>query len=380
MPSPSLAFAVSVLSVTLLVPGDASAQAPVHETGDAPLRVALAGLVHDHALGFLGEFQHRADLQIMGIAEADRSLVASYVRRFGLDPGLFHEDLEEMVEALHPQAVLAYTNTRDHRRVVEVCARHGVPVMMEKPLAVSVEDARAIEKAARAGGIPVLVNYETTWYRSNQAAYDLVHQGALGEIRKVVVHDGHRGPREIGVSPAFLAWLTDPVLDGGGALFDFGCYGANLMTWLMNGDPPEAVTAVTQQLKPAIYPRVDDEATVILTYPRAQAILQASWNWPFGRKDMEVYGETGSVVTVERDAVRVRLAEGDEALVEARALPAEHGDSVSYLRAVVLGGLKPEGPSSLETNLVVTEILDAARRSAAEGRSIVLGRGSPDRQ
>jgi hypothetical protein len=47
-------------------------------------------------------------------------------------------------------------------------------------------------------------------------------------------------------------------------------------------------------------------------------------------------------------------------------------DSISYLRAVVLENLKPEGPSSLETNLVVTEILDSARKSAATGKTIHL--------
>ena len=184
--------------------------------------------------------------------------------------------------------------------------------MMEKPLAVSLEDAHAIEKAAREGKIQVLVNYETTWYGSNQAAYDLAHENAIGEIRKVVVHDGHEGPKEIGVGPEFLAWLTDPKLNGAGALFDFGCYGADLMTWLMDGRRPDSVTAVTQQIKPDIYPRVDDEATILVTYPKAQAILQASWNWPFSRKDMEVYGQKGYAITVGRDELRVRLPGKEE--------------------------------------------------------------------
>ena len=78
------------------------------------------------------------------------------------------------------------------------------------------------------------------------------------------------------------------------------------MTWLMNGEKPLTVTAVTQQIKPDIYPKVDDEATIVITYPKAQAIIQASWNWPFDRKDMEVYGATGSVVTVKRDGLLVR--------------------------------------------------------------------------
>ena len=111
-------------------------------------------------------------------------------------------------------------------------------------------------------------------------------------IRKMVAMDGHEGPKEINVGPEFFDWLTDPVRNGAGALFDFGCYGANLMTWLMDNQRPLTVTAMTQRIKPAIYPRVDDEATILVEYPKAQGIIQASWNWPFGRKDLEVYGAT----------------------------------------------------------------------------------------
>ena len=85
--------------------------------------------------------------------------------------------------------------------------------------------------------IYLLTNYETTWYNSNQQLYEMVTrlESQFGQIRKMTVHDGHGGPREIGCSPDFLNWLTDPVKNGGGALMDFGCYGANLMVWLMNG-------------------------------------------------------------------------------------------------------------------------------------------------
>ena len=352
---------------------DLRAQAkPEMKAEDARLRVALAGLVHGHSFGFFDQFQHRTDLQVVGIAEADHQLTEQFAKRYGLPRGIFFSDLEEMLKKTHPQAVLAYTNTFDHRRVVEICARHGVPVMMEKPLAVSLEDARAIERAAREAKIQVLVNYETTWYRSNQAAYDLAHENAIGEIRKIVVHDGHHGPKEINVGPEFLAWLTDPKLNGAGALFDFGCYGADLATWLMDGRRPDSVTAVTQQIKPDVYPRVDDEATIILTYPRAQAIIQASWNWPFSRKDMEVYAQKGYAITVGRDQLRVRLPEKEETSAEAKPLEKSKEDSVSYLRAVLLRGMKPEGLSSLETNVIVTEILDAARQSAATGKTISL--------
>ncbi len=361
-----------LLAALLLVP------AAFSQTPDAPLRVVVAGLVHGHASGFFEHYQHHPDLQIVGIAEPDRTLAADYARRFGLDQKLLFVDLEEAIQNTHPDAVLAYTNTYDHRRVVEVCTRHRVHVMMEKPLAVSVEHARAIEKAAREGKIQVLVNYETTWYRSNRAAYQRVHDHSIGDVRKIVVHDGHRGPKEIGVGPEFLSWLTDPKLNGGGALFDFGCYGVDLATWLMDGRRPDTVTAVTQQIKPDVYPRVDDEATIVLTYPKAQAIIQASWNWPFDRKDMEVYGQNGTIMTVRRDEVRVRV-DGEEKETQMAAAPIAppYDDSISELRAVLRQGAKPDGLSSLETNMIVTEILDAARRSASTGTTVRLHSTKP---
>jgi predicted dehydrogenase len=359
----SIAVLIGASFVALCAPAEAQ----------APLRVAIVGLVHGHVHGFLGQSLHSSEISIVAVVEPDKKLLAQNATRYGFAADLLFTDLEEMLQKVRPQAVLVYTNTFDHRRVVEICARHGVHVMMEKPLAVSLEDALAMEKAAHAAKIHVLVNYETSWYRSNHAVYDLVHDGALGDVRKVVIHDGHNGPKEINVEPEFLAWLTDPKLNGGGALFDFGCYGADLMTWLMNGQRPLTVTAVTQQIKPEIYSRVDDEATIVLTYAKAQAIVQASWNWPFGRKDMEVYGQTGYAITVAGNDVRVRSGDKtNEEQIAAKPVPAPYDNSLSYFRAVVVDGAKEDALSSLDTNVTVTEILDAARRSAHTGTTIHL--------
>jgi glucose-fructose oxidoreductase len=352
---------------------ESSAQSSSAQSIGKPLRVAIVGLVHGHVAGFLGPALKRSDIQIVAIVEPDQQLAHRYTSQFKLDPQLLYSDVEQMLTTVQPQAVLVYTDTRDHRRIVEAAARHRIPVMMEKPLAVSVADALAIKRAADTAHIHVLVNYETTWYPSNNAVYQLVRDGALGDIRKVVVHDGHKGPKEINVEPEFLSWLTDPARNGAGALFDFGCYGADLMTWLMQGAVPITVTAVTQQFKPQIYPHVDDEATVILTYPKAQAILQASWNWPFDRKDMEVYGETGEAITIRRDDLRVRRKGDDEDRQQsASALTAPYNDSISYLIAVVSGEIRPTGLSALDTNVIVVRILDAARESARTGRTIRL--------
>jgi predicted dehydrogenase len=338
-----------------------------------PLRLGMAGLVHGHAGGFLTRNLKRQDVRLVGIAEPDQAVAARYRERFGLDPSTIFPSVEQMLDQTRPQAVVVFTDTFDHLRVVEACASRGIPVMMEKPLAVSMEHARAIERAARNGNIPVMVNYETTWYASNRAAWSLVkEQKAIGDIRKIVVHDGHPGPKAINVQPEFFAWLTDPVRNGAGALFDFGCYGANLITWLMDGRRPVAVTAVTQRFQPDVYRNVDDEATIVVEYPSAQGIIQASWNWPFDRKDMEIYGRTGQVFALRGDAVRIRTAGQQEEQSKAVPIPAPEDDFLNYLAAVVRKEITPAGLSSLENNVIVTEILDAARRSAGSGTRVVL--------
>jgi predicted dehydrogenase len=345
-------------------------------TAQAPpqrLKLGVIGLVHGHVAGFFRQALRRPDIEIVGIADPDAALSRRYADEFHIDRKLFFTSVDEMLDHARPEAAVLYTSTYGHRAAVEACAKRKIDVMMEKPLAVGNEEARAIHRAAETSGIDVLVNYETTWYASNRAVYDMVQGGQLGDMRKVVVHDGHAGPKEIHVPPEFFAWLSDPRQNGAGALFDFGCYGADLMTWLMGGQRPLTATAVTQQIKPQIYPKVDDEATVILTYPHAQAILQASWNWPFDRKDMEVYGRTGYAITVKRDDVRVRRqGEQNETLLHAKPLDQPEDDSLRYFAGVVRKKIKPSGLSALDTNLVVTEILDAARQSARSGQTVHL--------
>jgi predicted dehydrogenase len=339
----------------------------------APVRFAIFGLEHDHAAGFIPRAKGRKDIQLVGIIEPRTDLVTRYAKGFGLESNLFYSSLDELLLKTNIQAVATFTSTFEHLHVVEMCAPKGIHVMMEKPLTVNMRQARALEAAARKGGIQVIVNYETTWYPGNQAAYALVHdEQAVGELRKIIVRDGHRGPKEIGCSEAFLSWLTDPVLNGGGALPDFGCYGADLMTWLMDGERPTSVFAVTQHIKPEVYPKVEDDATIVLTYPRGQGIIQASWNWPFDRKDMEIYGRTGYVLVPRSDILRVRRANSQETETTPAPLSGAQADPLSYLAAVVRGEIKPAGLSSLSVNMTVMEILDAAKESAKTGRRVEL--------
>ena len=368
-----------LVAASLLMAGFSSVNAQAQTA--APVRVAIVGLVHGHVQGFLHNLASHPEIALVGISDPDPALRQKYITKTHLSGDLFFATEAEMLKKTHPQAILVYTSIAGHRAAIEEAAPLHIAAMVEKPLATTVEDALAIQALSEKYNVPVLTNYETTWYNSNTAAVKMLEEGKIGDLRKLVVHDGHEGPKEIHVDPEFFNWLTDPKENGAGAMFDFGCYGVDLATWIMHGELPTTVTAVALQLKPQIYPKVDDDSTIVLTYPHAQAILQGSWNWPFARKDMEVYGATGYVDTLYEDAapgakLRMRLpGEKAEHVETAPALTAPQNDSLNYLAAVLGGSLKPQHDlTSLDTNVAVVRILDAARRSAQTGKTIYLAR------
>ena len=335
-----------------------------------PLKVGIAGLNHDHAYGIMQQYKD-GQVLILGIAEDDEQLIRRYKNKWQLPDSIFYKTVADMLNHIKPDAVLAYNPIAEHIGVVEACAPKHISVMVEKPLATTVQQAERMAALSKQYGTQLLTNYETTWYSSNQQVFDMVNSGhKIGSIRKMVVHDGHQGPIEIGCSKDFLQWLTDPVKNGGGALTDFGCYGANLMTWMMNGKAPVAVTAVARHIKPDKYPKVDDDATILLEYPQATGIIEASWNWPFGIKDMEVFGEKGYLHALNNNTLEARDT-GTYYKVDVK--PALYKDNLTYLAAVLRGEIHPVNDlSSLDNNLIVVRILAAARESAKTGNRIVL--------
>ena len=332
-----------------------------------PVRIGVVGLVHGHVGWILGREDLR-DVEVVGIAEADRELAQRLADRFGFDMDMVYSTMDEMLDATRPEAITVFSNIYDHLAATEAAAKRGVHVMVEKPLAVSLDHAVRMKSLADSAGIHLLTNYETTWYPTVHYTKDRLQD--LGELRKIVVRDGHEGPIEIGVGEEFHSWLLTEEKNGGGAIMDFGCYGANLATWLMNGARPTSVTAVTQVFKAAPYGAVDDEATIILTYPTAQAIIQASWNWPFSRKDMSVYGTNGYIMADDARRGRVRIGVDQEIDFE---LDGEIADPFAYLARVVRGQIDPGNDLySLPVNMVAMEILDAAVRSAKTRQTVLL--------
>lgn len=344
-------------------------------TKQQALKIGVVGMTHGHVHQILRRGKNGGDIEIVGFVEPNRVLAVRLTKQYGYSEELIYSTLDDMLAATKPEAVSAFNSTYEHLETVRYFAPKGIHVMVEKPLAVSWTHAEEMIALAKKHHIQLLTNYETSWYGSNKKAYNLIHTDKkIGDIKKVVFHTGHSGPIEIGCDIEFLDWLTDPILNGGGALTDFGCYGANLSTWFMKGEHPESVTCITQQLKPEKYPKVDDDATIILKYRSAEVIIQASWNWPRSVKDMEIYGTTGYVFC--KNGTKMELLENEkEASVTLNAARLTKGldDPFSLLKKIVHENypLDSYNVTSLANNTITMQILDAAKKSAQQGKTIL---------
>lgn len=339
---------------------------------DNLLKVAVAGLNHDHVYLLLNLYKEKK-VEIIGIAEANSVLADKIQAQYNLPKSVFYPDLSSMLKKVKPEAVLAYNPTNEHIRVAETCLPLKIPVMVEKPMATTLADAKRIATLSKENKTPFLVNYETTWYKSNQQLKQLVDKNEVGRVTRMIVKDGHEGPKEIGCSSYFLDWLTDPQKNGGGALMDFGCYGANLMTWIKNGERPISVSAITHRLKPETYPKVEDDATITLNYrDGSTGIIQASWAWPYSVKDLQVYG-TKAQLYAQNDKTLLKYVQHND---KPTVIPTDQPyfeNHIQYLAHVLSGNQLIEGDlGSISNNVMVVEILEAAKRSAKEGKTVTL--------
>lgn len=160
-----------------------------------PVRMGIVGMTHDHVWQILNKPQHEGMI-LVGFAEPNKELAMNYLKRANLPESLWYPTLEAMIQKAKPDAVCDFRSTFEHLETVEKCAPAKIHVMVEKPLAVNLDHARKMQSLANKHGIQLITNYETTWYASHQKAFELIHQThSLGEIRKVMIHDGHRGPK-----------------------------------------------------------------------------------------------------------------------------------------------------------------------------------------
>lgn len=237
-----------------------------------PIRIGILGLHHDHIWGNLKDLSAAEGAQLVAFADHEPVLRE---RCGALFPGASAcADYDDLLARDDLDAVYVFASNRLGEELTVAACDRGWHVLVEKPMASTLEGADRMLASATANGVRLLVNWPIAWLPVYQQALQLALQGDIGDLWQVKYRAAHAGPRELGCSEHFCDWLYDAAWNGGGALMDYGCYGAALSRLLLG--PPSAVTAVTLQgLKPGL--ESEDNAILLFQYPRALGIAEASW-------------------------------------------------------------------------------------------------------
>lgn len=331
--------------------------------------IAVVGMVHSHVWGHLNKMIAGQPAKLVGVAESEPVLIDEAVKA-GLSKDLVYDDYRKMLDETKPTVVWAFVENNRHLEIVSQCAARKIHVIFEKPLASTYSDALAIQKLAKEHGIKIMVNYQMAWWPTMHALKTKLDSGELGEIFRLHGIVGHGGPGSgTGRNKFFFDWLTDPEQNGEGALMDFGCY--NALWSLMYLGKPASVFAHTIQLRPEEFPKVEDSSAILLTYPKGVALLEGSWDLPQSYQQVEVFGLNGSAMADRREATFRPARQGPQALPNPALQPYQL-EPIAYMLECIRTNTDPAGMVSVEYNVGVNEIIEAAKLSVKRGQPVPL--------
>jgi glucose-fructose oxidoreductase len=355
----------------------------------AEWRVAGINFDHMHMGDLLRMVQAHPGAAIVGVCDKSRQKMARAIADFAIPDKAVFADIDTCIEQTKPDLAIVCAATAEHADHVEALAKHKIHVLVEKPFAASVSDARRMIDAMAKTGKMMAINWPLAWYRSHVTCKRLIDEGVIGDLIEVHFYDGNRGPLfhladKVEVTPEEVerqkphSWWYKKA-SGGGSLLDYLGYGATLGTWFMNGEAPIEVTCVVDET-PAI--EVDQHSITVCRYARGLSKLETRWGtftdpWtiqPQPKCGFVVVGSAGTISSYDYDdhvLVQTRTHPTPTA-VAADTLPAGRTNPIEYVLGCIERGEKIKGPLSPQLCLTAQRIVDTAALSARRKRTLEL--------
>jgi len=331
-------------------------------------RLGVASMVHDHVWGELSHWAKQPNVEIVAAGDINQDLRDRVARDFGVKN--LYNSWQEMIASEELDIVQAASENSVCADIVEACAAKGIHVISEKPMAATLAQADRMLKAATDAGILLMINWPTAWSPAIQEWERLLASGAIGEITYLKYRSAHNGPKEIGCDPHFVEWLYDAEKNGAGAFMDYCCYSADMNARFL-GVPSSVMGMRGTFVKD--YPIPDDNAIVIMKYPHAFGVAEASWTQTVGYAESAnpvAYGTGGSLAVSAGKVVIQRPGSSDT--IEPKQPEAPHRNAAEYFLHCLETGQPIEGFCSAEVSRNAQEILEAGLRSADTGQTITL--------
>lgn len=336
-----------------------------------PLRIGVLGLTHDHIWYNLKELRGVRDATLIAVADPNQPLLDRAKQQFKCAT---YTDYAAMLDQEKLDAVYVYGDNATGVELAELAAAHGLHVMIEKPLAATLEGADGVLAAARNHKVRLMVSWPFAWWPQLQAAIALAQSGRIGKVWEVKYRAAHNGPREMGCSKYFYQWLYDPALNGAGALIDYCCYGAVLARVLLG--MPSRVTGIAGKFcKEDI--QVEDNAVIVMTYPHGLAVAEASWSQIgyFNTYTPMIYGTKGTLMVEPRVGGKLWLAtekDPDGSIIKVPGQPSHLRHASAHFIHCLQTGEAFTPLTDLRLSRDAQEILEAGLISAEAGTQISL--------
>lgn len=282
------------------------------------IKIAFFGIYHPHLSMLHTTFKKYERCTILGYADTpdfdgmtDEERIKEYLgaganemEKFGFD---------ELLDKKPDLAVVTSTNAGK----TDVCLKIlslGIPVIVEKPMALNYEDAKKLVDCAEKHNTKVITNWPVSWFPAFRLAAKLAKEGKVGKVRRVVYRspatwgpfsytpDGENPPEE------FLkkTWWYDKK-SGGGSILDYACYGAMLSTYIF-GHQAKEVKAITKQFD-TTFSDVEDYSAMLLDFGDGVGLLEGSWS-SYNPAEIPtgpiIYGSDG-VIVCDRHSTKVKI-------------------------------------------------------------------------
>ena len=340
-------------------------------------RIGVAGLTHDHVWGNLENLDASPSAEFAAVADPNQPLLDRVTEQCGCTAYKSHQ---EMIERESLDAVYVFCDNAAGADVTVIAAEHGCHVLVEKPMAATLEGAERMIAATDKAGVRLMINWPVVWRPQVQAALDLVAQPEFGSIWQLTHRAGHGGP-EAECSSYFAEWILDPKRNGAGAIVDLCSYGINMAQALM-GRPRQVTAVAGRRYDPP--PPVEDNAIVVMDYPKAMATAEGVWGQvgqPLTGYLATIWGTNGSVTLGPGRGGRVWVTNAEHPtsveITPPDPLPHMTNGTDHFLWALDTGNdfhplCRPAVCRATQ------EVLDAAIKSADEGTSVALSSQLPD--
>ncbi|TVY04226.1 Gfo/Idh/MocA family protein [Cohnella terricola] len=323
------------------------------------MKIGIISVAHMHAVGYMYVLQGMPNVDIVGIADEDRSRAEPWAKQFNLP---LYSSYQELLEQELDAVIVTSENAKHHEHVI-AAARAGKHVLCEKPLSTNLEDAQEMIDVCERSGVYLGTAFPVRFSTPVAAAKKAIESGQIGEILAIK-----------GTNHGFIpeGWFTDPALSGGGAVMDHTVHLADLMRWFMETEVKKVYAEYDSRFSDN---PIDDCGIVTLEFENgAFATIDCSWSrtkaYPtWGDVTMEIIGTEGILhvdafgqkINVYSDKVGVKWDPWGDNMDE--------GLLRNFLDHIGQG--KPPLVTGVD-GLRATEAALAAYRSFEEKRTVVL--------